>query len=72
MLSHRASIPPASASPAPVVSNAVYFVSAGTWTFGATYTTANGAQANMKLGGKDYLIQRNWVNALGGYCALSY
>jgi len=26
----------------------------------------------MKLGGRDYLIQRNWVNASGGYCAKSY
>ncbi len=42
------------------------------WTFGATYTTANGAKANMKLGARDYLIQRNWVNASGGGCALSY
>ena len=25
----------------------------------------------MQLGGKDYLIQQNWVNADGGYCALS-
>ena len=25
----------------------------------------------MKLGGRDYLIQRNWVNAAGGYCGLS-
>jgi hypothetical protein len=41
------------------------------WTFGATYS-ANGAQANMRLGQRDYLIQRNWVNAGGGYCALSY
>ncbi len=41
------------------------------WTFGTTYTTPNGAKANMKLGGKDYLIQRNWVNAAGGFCALS-
>jgi hypothetical protein len=42
------------------------------WTFGATYTTANGATANMRLGTRDYLIQQNWVNALGGYCAKSY
>jgi hypothetical protein len=42
------------------------------WTFGSTYTTANGAKANMSLGSRDYLIQRNWVNASGGYCALSY
>ena len=42
------------------------------WTFGNTYTVANGSKANMKLGGLDVLIQRNWVNASGGYCALSY
>ena len=42
------------------------------WTFGGTYTTANGAQANMKLGVRDFLIQQNWVNAGGGYCAKSY
>jgi hypothetical protein len=42
------------------------------WTFGTTYTTGNGAAANMRLGARDYLIQRNWVNAAGGYCALSY
>jgi Phosphate-induced protein 1 conserved region len=42
------------------------------WTFGTVYKTSNGAYANMLLGGKDYLIQRNWVNASGGYCAISY
>jgi hypothetical protein len=42
------------------------------WTFGTTYAAANGSKANMKLGGLDFLIQRNWVNAAGGYCALSY
>ena len=42
------------------------------WTFGTVYTTPNGAQANMRLGSRDFLIQRNWVNASGGYCALSY
>jgi phosphate-induced protein 1 len=41
------------------------------WTFGTTYTV-NGALANMHLGNRDYLIQRNWVNASGGYCALSF
>jgi hypothetical protein len=41
------------------------------WTFGSTYT-ANGALANMALGSRNYLIQQNWVNALGGYCAKSY
>jgi hypothetical protein len=42
------------------------------WTFGATYTVANGSLANMKLGTRDFLIQQNWVNASGGYCAKSY
>jgi hypothetical protein len=42
------------------------------WTFGTEYTTANGAKANMALGSRNYLIQRNWVNAGGGSCALSY
>ena len=41
------------------------------WTFGTTYTSG-GALANVKLGTRDYLIQRNWVNAGGGYCAMSY
>ena len=42
------------------------------WTFGATYKAKNGSLANMNLGGHDYLIQQNWVDAGGGYCALSY
>ena len=42
------------------------------WTFGTTYTTSNGATANMKLGTRDFLIQRNWVNASGGYCDVRY
>jgi hypothetical protein len=42
------------------------------WTFGTTYATANGAQANMQIGSMNYLIQQNWVNAGGGYCGLSY
>lgn len=42
------------------------------WTWGTTYLTSNGSTANMKLGAMDYLIQRNWVNANKGYCALSY
>ncbi len=39
-------------------------------TFGQTYTTANGAQANMMLGIRDYLIQQNWINDRRGYCGL--
>lgn len=42
------------------------------WTFGTTRTLPTGAQYNMTLGALNYLIQRNWVNASGGYCALSY
>jgi hypothetical protein len=42
------------------------------WTFGTTYAVGNGSQANMTLGGLNFLIQRNWVNAAGGYCAQSY
>jgi len=41
------------------------------WTFGTTYTV-NGALANVQLGTRDYLIQRNWVNAGGGYCSMAY
>jgi hypothetical protein len=42
------------------------------WTFGATSIAPNGSQYNMTLGGRSFLIQQNWVNASGGYCAKSY
>lgn len=42
------------------------------WTFGSTQTASNGSLYNMTLGSRQYLIQRNWVNASGGYCALGY
>jgi Phosphate-induced protein 1 conserved region len=42
------------------------------WTFGTTHTAANGSQYNMTLGSREYLIQRNWVNAGSGGCLLSY
>jgi hypothetical protein len=42
------------------------------WTFGTMYTASNGSVYNMTLGGAHYLIQRNWVNASGGYCAVHY
>ena len=42
------------------------------WTFGKTYTASNGSLYNITLGTRNFLIQRNWVNASGGYCALSY
>ncbi len=41
------------------------------WTFGATYPAAGNSKANMSLGGMNYLIQQDWVNSGGGYCALS-
>lgn len=42
------------------------------WTFGTTYNAGNGAQANVQLGSRNYLIQQNWVNASGGYCSMQY
>jgi len=42
------------------------------WTWGTTYTTANGGVANVNVGGKDYLIQRNWLNVGSGSCQLSF
>ena len=42
------------------------------WTFGTTSTASNGSKYNVTLGGAQYLIQQNWVNASGGYCAMSY
>lgn len=42
------------------------------WTFGTTSTASNGSKYNMTVGTRNYLIQRNWVNAGGGGCALSY
>jgi hypothetical protein len=42
------------------------------WTFGSTFIEPNGSSANMNLNGVDYLIQQNWVNASGGFCALSF
>ena len=42
------------------------------WTFGATYCTSSGARANVRLNGRDYLIQQNWViNNDCGRCATS-
>lgn len=41
-----------------------------TGTFGQTYTTANGARANIRLGVRDFLLEQNWVNARKGYCAM--
>ena len=42
------------------------------WTFGAESTASNGSKYNVTLGGRQYLIQQNWVNASGGFCAMSF
>lgn len=39
--------------------------------FGTTYSTANGARANLKLGSRDYLIQQNWVMSKKEHCAMN-
>jgi hypothetical protein len=39
--------------------------------FGTTYATPNGARANLRLNGRDYLIQQNWVNGKKGHCAMN-
>jgi hypothetical protein len=42
------------------------------WTFGTESTASNGSKYNMVIAGYQFLIQQNWVNAAGGYCAKSY
>jgi hypothetical protein len=42
------------------------------WTWGTTMTAGNGAKYNVTFGARNYLIQQNWVNASGGFCAKSY
>ncbi len=44
------------------------------WTFGTTYQVSNGSWANMKLGTRDFLIQRNvdFRSTGGQYCDLSH
>ncbi|HWX93889.1 MAG TPA: hypothetical protein VNY29_14765 [Terriglobales bacterium] len=42
------------------------------WTFGKTKFLPNGSYCNVKFGGRPWLIQRIWVNARGGYCALAF
>ena len=40
--------------------------------FGNRFYLPNGASANITLGGKNYLIQQNWVNDSGGFCAMQF
>ena len=39
--------------------------------FGDTYTTANGARANILVGQRNFLVAQNWLNDAHGRCALS-
>jgi hypothetical protein len=43
----------------------------GNPSFGQTYLTANGARANVRMGGMDFLIPQNWVNDRKPRCAMS-
>jgi Phosphate-induced protein 1 conserved region len=38
---------------------------------GATFTAPNGTQANVSLGGRNFLIQQNWLNDGGGGCTIA-
>jgi Phosphate-induced protein 1 conserved region len=40
--------------------------------FGSTFTALNGANANVVLSGRQFLIQQNWLNANGGGCAMGF
>jgi len=40
------------------------------WNFGTTYTTTNGARANVALGTRNYLLQQLWVPGKSGFCTL--
>ncbi len=42
------------------------------WTWGGTYTSAAGGVANIQIGGKDFLVQQNWINTGSGGCRKSY
>jgi len=42
------------------------------WNFGSTFTTSNGATANVTFGGRNWKLQQMWLNANGGVCALKY
>lgn len=40
--------------------------------FGNEFFTPSGARANITLNGRNYLIQQNWVNDSGGFCAMQF
>lgn len=39
---------------------------------GTTFSALNGAFANVVLSGRQYLIQSNWLNSGGGFCAMGF
>ncbi len=40
------------------------------WSFGKTYKAPNGANANVAIGGRNYLLQQLWVPDAHGFCTL--
>jgi hypothetical protein len=40
------------------------------WSFGKTYKAPNGANANVAIGGRNYLLQELWVPDARGFCTL--
>ncbi len=40
--------------------------------FGPTFPSLNGANANVVLSGRQFLIQQNWLNSGGGGCAMGF
>jgi hypothetical protein len=42
------------------------------WNFGTTSIASNGGVWNITVGGKNFLVQQNWVNAGSGGCAKSF
>ncbi len=42
------------------------------FTYNPYFPAPNGSYYNLKLGNRLYLSQRIWVNALGGYCSMSW
>jgi len=42
------------------------------WTYGSTFTTSNGAQANIQIGSRSYLLPQNfWPTNRGGVCVMN-
>lgn len=42
------------------------------WNFGTTFTTSNGAKANVSFGSRNWLLQQMWLNVGTGSCVLKY